>query len=401
MFGSYLKNISGALILLIMVAGCASIDLSATPSIAPTAITGTTTSPEPFAYWSAESWRVATPEEQGIDSRYLADMLNLIREEKHNIHSVSIVRNGFLVLDAYYHPYNPDTRHIIHSCTKSIVSALIGIAIHKGFIASTDQSILNFFPDETVANLDSDKESITIEDLLTMSSGLECRDSYLYNWKGLNEMRASDDWAKHMLELPMADPPGSRFEYCNGGSYLLSAIVQQTTGKTALEFAKQNLFRPLGISDVDWPANRDGVNYGWGEMSLKPQDMAKFGNLYLNLGRWNDQQILPEEWVRESTSAHIFAGTLSDSYGYQWWIDNNGYVMALGYAGQYIIVLPEQNMVVVFTSDLASEDFFLPETLLNEYILPAVNSSDPLPANEAAYSRLQALIEDASKSPGP
>ncbi len=169
-------------------------------------------------------------------------------------------------------PNNPDTRHIIHSCTKSIVSALIGIAIDKGFIESTDQFILNFFSDKTVANLDSDKESITLEDLLTMSSGLECRDSYLYNWKGLNEMRASNDWVQHILDLPMANPPGSRFEYCNGGSYLLSAIVQQTTGMTALEFAKQNLFRPLGISDVDWPENRNGVNYGWGEMSLKPQD---------------------------------------------------------------------------------------------------------------------------------
>jgi CubicO group peptidase (beta-lactamase class C family) len=328
-------------------------------------------------------------------------MLNMIRDEGHNIHSVSIVRNGFLILDVYNYPHNPETRHIIHSCTKSIVSALIGIAIDMGFIESTDQSILNFFPDKSVANLGSEKGSISLEDLLTMSSGLECRDSYLYNWKGLNEMRASDDWVQHMLDLPMADPPGSRFEYCNGGSYLLSAIIQQTTGMTALEFATQNLFLPLGISDVDWPANREGINYGWGEMSLKPRDMAKFGYLYLNLGRWNDQQILPEEWVRESTSAHIFAGTLSDSYGYQWWIDNKGYVMALGYAGQYIIVLPEQNMVVVFTSDLASDDFFLPEILLNEYILPAVASSGPLPTNEAAYSSLQSRVEDAIKHPNP
>jgi len=204
-----------------------------------------------------------------------------------------------------------------------------------------------------------------------MSSGLECRDSYLYNWRGLNEMRESDDWVQFMLNLPMAEPPGTRFEYCNGGSFLLSAIIQETTGMSALAFAEENLFGPLNITDVHWPANPEGITIGWGDIHMRPHDMAKIGYLYLNGGQWDGEQVVPAAWVKASTQAHIAAGTLSDGYGYQWWVDDGGYYMAIGYQGQFIYVVPEKDMVVVFTSELDESDFFIPETLLNEYIIPA------------------------------
>ena len=312
----------------------------------------------------------AIPEEQNMNADLLNEVANTIRENNYGIDSLTVIRNGYLVLDEYSPPYKPDSVHIIHSCTKSIVSALIGIAIDQGYIEDVDQPVIDFFPERTVANLDADKEAMTLENLLTMSSGLECQDSYLYNWRGLHAMQDSDDWVQFVLDLPMAEPPGTRFEYCNGGSFLLSAIIQETTGMSALEFAKKNLFGPLGITEVYWPANPAGITIGWGEIQMKPHDMVKIGYLYLNEGQWEEKQIVPATWVKTSTQAHIPA-TLSDGYGYQWWVDDGGYYMALGYQGQFIYVVPEKNMVVVFTSKLRDNDFFIPETLLNEYIIPA------------------------------
>ncbi len=151
-----------------------------------------TPSPTP-AYWPTESWRTSTPEQQGMDSEMLAAVLGTIQEQDRGIDSVSVVRNGYLVLEAAVYPYRPDARHVIRSCSKSIVSALIGIAIDKGYIESVKQPVLGFFPGRTVANLDARKEAMTLEHLLTMTSGLECRDSYLYRWLGLDQMRQSDD----------------------------------------------------------------------------------------------------------------------------------------------------------------------------------------------------------------
>ena len=316
-------------------------------------------------------WPTAIPDEQGMNADLLAGVVDTIKERDYDVDSVTVIRNGYIVLDEYFPPFEPNSMHIIHSCTKSIVSALIGIAIDQGYIEGVDQLVLDLFMERTAANLDADKETMTLEDLLTMSSGLECRDSYLYNWRGLNEMRESDDWVQFMLNLPMAEPPGTRFEYCNGGSFLLSAIIQETTGMSALAFAEENLFGPLNITDVHWPANPEGITIGWGDIHMRPHDMAKIGYLYLNGGQWDGEQVVPAAWVKASTQAHIAAGTLSDGYGYQWWVDDGGYYMAIGYQGQFIYVVPEKDMVVVFTSELDESDFFIPETLLNEYIIPA------------------------------
>ncbi len=301
----------------------------------------------------------------------LAAMLARIDEIDCEIHSVTIVRNSTIVLDEYYPPSTPDTLHVIRSCTKSIISILIGIAIDEGYIDGVDQPVLSFFPDRVVNNVDASKESMTLEDLLTMSSGFDCRDSYLYNWYDLEQMAASDDWAQFVLDLPMRYEPGSHFEYCNGVSHLLSTILQTATGTSTLDFARERLFGPLGITDLEWETDPQGVAVGYSGIRATPHDMARIGLLYLNRGEWDGEQIVAADWVAESTRAHISAGTLSDGYGYQWWVDANGYYMAQGYGGQFIYVVPEQNMVVVFTGELRDEDFFIPEGLLNEYIIPA------------------------------
>ena len=348
------------------------------------------------AEWPTSRWQTSTPESQGMDSSVLKTMLETVQTQNYNIDSITVIRNGYLVLDASLFPYRQDSKHIIHSCTKSIVSILIGIAIDHGFIEGVQTPVLEFFPDRTASNLDPDKKSLTLENLLTMTSGLECRDSYLYRWSGLNEMRGSDDWVQFMLDLPMEAAPGTKFEYCNGASFLLSAIITETTGMSSNEFAEINLFTPLGISDLSWPINPQGINIGWGELRMLPQDMAKIGYLYLNGGEWDGEQIVPTTWVEDSTRKHISA-TLEDGYGYQWWVDNSGMYLALGYAGQFIFVVPEKELIVVFTSDLSDSDFYTPQNLLNDYIIPAAVSTDPLPENPAAESALRQLIEDLSQ----
>jgi metal-dependent hydrolase (beta-lactamase superfamily II) len=185
------------------------------------------------SYQPTAEWRISTPEEQGMDSALLAQMLAQVQEQGHAIDSVQVVRNGHLVVDAYVSPFRPGRLHPINSCTKSLVSALIGIAIEDGYLQGVDQPVLELLPGRTIANLDAGKEAMTLEDVLTMATGLDCQDSYLYRWRGLQQMRQTDDWVQFMLDLPIVAEPGTRFEYCNGASFLLSAILQEATGVTA------------------------------------------------------------------------------------------------------------------------------------------------------------------------
>lgn len=373
-----LQKAIGLVIILVLLTGCETTQVEPTgPSIPaePTTLTTFVATSELPSYWPTDGWQTSTPEEQGMDSEKLADMLTFIQDEDYNIDSVTIVRNGYLVTDANFYPFQPDSKHIIHSCTKSVVSALIGIAIEQGYIENVQVPVLDLFPERTVANLTAEKEAMTLEDVLNMATGLDCQDSYLYRWRGLNEMRQSQDWVQYVLDLPMVEEPGKKFEYCNGASFLLSAIIQETTGMTAFEFAEENLFSPLGISDVIWPTNPQGISIGWGELRMRPHDMAKIGYLFLNDGWWQDEQVVPASWVEASTRKHISSRTLEDGYGYQWWVNDSGMFMALGYRGQYIVVVPEEELVVVFTSDLGDSSFFVPRDLITGYILPAVKTN--------------------------
>jgi CubicO group peptidase (beta-lactamase class C family) len=331
-------------------------------------------------------------------------MMDYIQKEQYSIDSITVVRNGRLVLDTYFWPYTKDQNHKIASCTKSIISALVGIAIDKGFIPNANQSVLDFFPDKTFANLDGYKKSMTIENLLMMASGLNCRDNYIYKWQGLYEMRNCSDWVQYVLDLPMSDRPGKKFEYCNGASFLLSAIIRNATKKSILDFAKDNLFTPLDIADIDWETSPQGIHVGYGEMSLKPHDMAKIGWLYLNKGKWGNKQLISSAWVEASTQGRIDA-TLFDHYGYQWWVDSAGwwfdaidYYVAVGYEGQRIFVVPERNLVAVFTGTLTGNDSFIPKKLLNSYILPAASSHDALPQNIKEQTRLSILENEVAKA---
>jgi len=344
-----------------------------------------------------QGWQTSTPEEQGMHSEKLSDMLEKSIREKYRIDSITIIRNGHMVLDTYFYLFKKNSKHIIHSCTKSITSAAFGIAVDQGYIKNIAQPVVEIFPEKHIANLNDDKKAITLKNLLTMTSGLYTQDSYIYNWRGLNQMTQSEDWVQYVLDQPMTEKPGTQFEYSNCVTFMLSAIIQQTTKQNTFNFMKKHLFRPLGITDVRWASSAEGINVGYGMMWLTPHDMAKIGWLYLNKGQWGDKQIISEKWVKDSTQKH-FSATLFDGYGYQWWISPDKFYAAVGYGGQFIFVIPQKNMVVVFTSTLERDEFFKPENLLNEFIIPAAVSHKPLPENSKQTARLNSLIDQGAES---
>jgi len=331
---------------------------------------GETDSPEEEVYWPTEAWRVAAPEELGMDAALLGQMLDAIDERNLNIDSVVVVHNGYIVTEKYYPPYKQDTLHDLHSITKSVVSALIGIAIQEGYINSVDDSVLDFYPERTFENDDALKRSITLEHLLTMSSGLE------WDW---DEMVSTPDWVQYTLDQPMVSKPGREFYYSSGNAHVLSAIIQEASGMNTHDFAQLYLFDPLGMSDVRWKTDLDGIpKGGWG-MGMTPRDMAKLGYLYLNGGVWDGRQIIPAEWIEATTERHIQVPEPLEPWdlymGYLWWLHEDGPYAAHGTKGQFIYVIPESDLVVVFTGDITDAKYAQPQLLIRDYIIPAVTTA--------------------------
>ncbi|MFX1548455.1 MAG: serine hydrolase domain-containing protein [Promethearchaeota archaeon] len=306
-----------------------------------------------------ETWLISTPEEQGMDSAKLEQLTVIIQQRKIALDSLLIIRHGYLIFEKYFileeflgHTLSyQDNMHSLYSVTKSFTSALIGIAIEEGYIANTSLKVVDFFPESTIENLDSRKKNMTLQHLLTMTTGFEWDE-----WAGDSAFRMmkSTNPIEYILDLPMKHEPGTALTYCTGASHLLSAIIQKTTGRTTLEFARKYLFKPLGISEVQWTYDQQNIYHGGYGLSLTSRDMAKFGYLYLNNGTWDGKQIISTNWVNKSTQPYNFFHENS-GYGYQWWVlpQINVYY-ASGLYGQSIYVAPESNMVVVFTADISS-----------------------------------------------
>lgn len=356
--------------------------------------------------WPTEGWKASTPEAQGMDSAKIDEMFKYIEKYKFDIHSLLIVRNGYLVTEGYFYPYKKEYRHIINSATKSITSALVGLALEDGYIKSIDQKVVDIFSDMKIDNLDERKKSMTVKNLLMMTAGLDWNENADYGTKNNDstQMWASKNQLQYLLDKPMREEPGKSFYYNSGASHTLSAIVQKTSGKNSLEYATERIFKPLGISDVSWGADNQGVYSGGGRIFMKPEDLAKYGYLYLNKGRWEGKQLIPEIWAEESTKKQIdtprgLAGRYG--YGYQWWQNKFGGYSARGYGGQYLFVVPDQNLVVVFTSGLAPVNFYRPEYLVEKYIIPAIKAPKAIDKNKTAYEGLKKTLEAMSKAPSP
>lgn len=339
----------------------------------------------------SSEWAASTPEDQMMNSTRLSEIDQYLNDSQ--IDSILIVRNGYLVYEEYPSGvYSQTQLHFLASCTKSVISALIGIAIEHGFIAGVDTAVLSFFPDVTIQNVDSRKEALTIEHLLTMTSGFDWDEwTYFYGDPNntLTQMYESGNPVQFVLDRPMRTNPGEEWVYCSGASHLLSAIITKATGMSAYEFAMEYLFGPIGIDDAYWLIDAQGINLGGGGLSLAPRAMARLGHLYLNYGHWGHEQIVPEEWVRRSGEPLVDLGNY-DGYGYQWWsAPALGAVYASGLYGQRICFFQAYNLVVVFTANIEDQSFEI--DILTNCIIPAVLNANVMPAF-AAPSLVFAVI---------
>lgn len=270
------------------------------------------------------------------------------------LHSLLVSRRGELVLERYYNGARPDRPANVKSASKSVVSALVGIAIDRGLVAGVTQPLGAFFPDLPKSGDDARKREITIEDLLTMQSGLETTSNRNYGaWV------QSRDWVRYVLRQPLVSPPGSRMEYSTGNTHLLSAILTRVSGTSTWHFAQETLADPLGFELARWTRDPQGVYLGGNNMLLTPRQMLAFGELYLHRGRAQDRQIVPEAWVDASVVPRTRSRWSDRLYGYGWWIRKLGgqqVFYAWGYGGQFIFVVPHLELVVVTTSSTTVED---------------------------------------------
>ncbi len=327
--------------------------------------------------WPTEKWPTATPESQGLNEQQLVNTDKTIIENYPNVYSLLIIKNGYMVFEKYYNGAKETSYNPVFSVTKSVLSALTGIAVREKLIESTQQKVSELIP-KYFDTIDSPKKKdITIENVLTMTGGLESIDKNYYGFF------TSRDWLKYSLERPLTDEIGSKFEYNTGLTQILSAVISEKSGMNTKAFAEKYLFDPMDIKVQRW--DRDPTSsYGGGTgLYLTARDMAKFGVLYLNNGRWENQQIIPEDWVKASSTKQVGLDNNQD-YGYLFWIKNmtskttgKSYYTyrADGAGGQKIVIIPKLDMVVVVTADeyrSSLQGASDTQTLIEEHVIPAV-----------------------------
>ena len=343
----------------------------------------------------ASEWPRSTPEAQGLDEGPLNELVELIRVDREypDLHSLVVVRNGYLIVEEYFAGWSADRLHPLQSVTKSFQSALIGIAIGRGEIEGVEERVLDFFPNMTgIENVDDRKRRMRLEDLLTMRSGTDYREGYAGSpHSTLNGMRRG--WDRFILGRPMLREPGTHFQYDSGGVILMSAILKQRTGMHADEYADRYLFPKIGVERADWFRNADGHPHTGGGLDLRPRDMARFGLLYLREGRWGDEQVVPASWVEASIQRHVTRGRGHEvGYGYLWWLSepdpagagSEDIYSARGFRGQYIFVVPEHDLVVVVTGGTRHyTDEAKPVEFLYSHVLPAVRGPAALASRQS------------------
>jgi CubicO group peptidase (beta-lactamase class C family) len=344
---------------------------------------------------TGDQWRTAPAAAHGLNRERLQVMERAIQDgEFVKIGSVLVARNGQLVYEGYFDGLGRDVARNTRSATKTVTGMLVGIAIDRGHLSGVDTPILPFFPDkQPVQYPDPRKEGITVEDFLTMSSLLECDDFNSFSRGNEERMYLVEDYVQFTLDLPIkgfpswatkpADSPyGRSFSYCTAGVATLGAVLERATGSSVPDFAAPYLFGPLGITVAEWQFTPTGTAMTGGGLGLRPRDLAKLGQLYLDGGVWNGQRIIPEQWVHASTQPHAQIDDETE-YGYLWWLRSFAsggrkhapYLMS-GNGGNKVAVLPDLNMVVVITSTNygAKGMHEQMDRLLSEYVLAAVTT---------------------------
>jgi CubicO group peptidase (beta-lactamase class C family) len=335
-----------------------------------------------------------------MDPAVLDDVDTKVPDLYPQVRSVLVVRHGYLVYERYWQGVKASDGHDVRSVTKSFVSAVVGIALRDRHLQSLNQTVEELLADHLPAKTDPRLRQVTLQQLLTMTSGLAGDDSSLGgDDQQFDRMFQSRDWVRHILSRQLVSKPGAEFAYSSAGSHLLSAIVADATGQSTMDLARTELFAPLGIrtdnalewtirhwpptqaeleafgrAPVAWPRDPQGYHVGGVGLKLPARDLAKLGYLYLNGGRWDHTQVIPAEYVAASTRPQSHPPQGPGEYGYQWWVTNetgHDSFRAMGFGGQLIQVIPDLDLVVVITSDPDQERFDAPN-LVGETIVPAV-----------------------------
>jgi CubicO group peptidase (beta-lactamase class C family) len=309
-----------------------------------------------------------SPEAAGIPPTAILAFIDAVEQKVGGLHSFMLLRHGQVAAEGWWAPYAPQYPHTLFSLSKSFTSTAVGLAVSEGHL-TVDAPVLSFFPGDAPAKVSDNLAAMQVRHLLTMSTGHD-KDA-----TGPTVSAPDGNWVKAFLSLPVEHEPGTKFVYNSAATYMLSAIVQKLTGVTVLEYLHPRLFDPLGIENPTWENCPRGINKGGWGLSVKTEDIARFGQLYLQKGQWKGRQLVPEKWVAEATSKQISNGTGETSdwtqgYGYQFWRCRHGAYRGDGAFGQYCIVMPEQDAVLAITSGVSDMQAVL--NAVWDHLLPAI-----------------------------
>lgn len=336
----------------------------------------------------------ATPESQGISSSAILEFVQAVEEDRQELHGFMLLRHGAVVAEGWWSPYRAEYPHMLFSLSKSFTSTGIGLAVSEGRL-TVDDPVISFFPEDTPAEVSQNLKAMRVRHLLSMSTG------HAEDTTGRVAEFKDGNWVKGFLSLPVEFPPGTHFVYNSGASYMLSAIVQKVTGMKLLDYLQPRLFEPLGIRGATWETSPQGINMGGWGLNITSEDIARFGQMYLQKGLWNGKRILPETWVAEATSRQVSNGSKPESdweqgYGYQFWRCRHGAYRGDGAFGQYCLVMPEQDAVLAVTSGLS--DMQPPLNLVWKHLLPGMKPTS-MPENAGAQKKLAKRLTGLAYQP--
>ena len=335
----------------------------------------------------------SVPEAEGVSSNDIIQFLDAASKSKTEFHSFMLLRHGKVIAEGWWNPIRPDLKHTLYSCSKSFTATAVGFAMQEKKLSLTDK-VVSFFPNDLPDTVSKFLSELTVKDVLIMSDGQEPDPTGAVGSKYTN-------WIKGFLATPVLHEPGTQFLYNSLGTYMLSAIVQKVTGQKIVDYLKPRLFDPLGIQEMDWETDMQGINTGGWGLRLKTEDMAKFAELFLQKGKWNGRQILPASWIDEASTMKIMQDpnarqSKKDSsdwlqgYCYQMWRCRHNAFRGDGAFGQFMIVMPEQDAVLAITAE--TPDMQEEINLVWQYLLPAFKETK-LKADAAAVARLKERIK--------
>jgi CubicO group peptidase (beta-lactamase class C family) len=332
----------------------------------------------------------SSPEAQGVSSAAILSFVEAADKNINSLHSFMLLRHGHVVAEGWWAPYNAQSPHLLYSLSKSFTSTAIGLAIAEGRL-SVDDEVLKFFPEDAPAEPSNNLKAMRVRDLLRMNTGHESEPP-----------RPQDQsWKKAFLNHPVRFKPGTHFLYNTSATYMLAAIAEKTTGMPLLDYLRPRLLEPLGIENPTWEKSPEGITVGGYGLSIRTEDIARFGQLYLQKGKWQGKQLIPAAWVEEATSFQTSNGSNPKSdwdqgYGYQFWRSRNGAYRGDGAFGQYCVVLPQQDAVIAITSGLRDMQAVL--NLVWEKLLPGLAASALAP-DKATQEKLGRTLKNLSLRP--